>query len=65
MSKVNNINDLALMEVDWALQESYKRAVKLRGITDWSCATTDSHTLVEQYQLKITELILKSLWKKQ
>lgn len=53
----------SLLQVQWALQEAYKMAVKLRGIYDWSTlkpldrekATRE----VEEYQLKIAELILE------
>jgi len=43
--------------VQWALQESYPMAVKLRGITDWSRASNEDARLVEEYQLKIAELL--------
>ena len=30
------LNDIAVKEVQWALQEAYKIAVHTMGITDWS-----------------------------
>ncbi len=53
-----------ILEVQWALQEAYKMAVKLRGITDW---TNDFHENddraiaqreVERYQIEIAKMIL-------
>ena len=65
-----NINEEAIMEVNWLLQESYKLAVKLRGITDWSAFGTgtdriDAERDVEKYQLEIAKLISNSLIEKQ
>jgi len=65
-----NINEEAIMEVNWLLQESYKLAVKLRGITDWSAFgtgtdRTDAERDVEKYQLEIAKLISNSLIEKQ
>lgn len=60
-------NDKALFQVDWLLEQAYKRAVKLRGVNDW---TNDFKSIeekqkaereVEQYQLKIAEMIYKSI----
>ena len=51
----------AIAEVQWLLQESYKMAVKLRGVQDWSQSNDHDETLVESYQLKIAELLHKSL----
>lgn len=55
----------ATAEVDWILQESYGRAVRLAGITDWSKFTGRDYRhmteLVEDYQLRIAGLIQKAL----
>ena len=57
----------AVNSVQWAIQQAYPIAVHLRGITDW---TNDFKTqgeqehaqrTVEDYQLRIAELILWSL----
>jgi hypothetical protein len=68
--QTRNPNEEALMEVDWIMQESFKRAVKLRSITDWSDFKTpellDKATReVEQYQLAIAKLISDVLKEKQ
>jgi len=65
-----NINEEAIMEVNWLLQESYKLAVKLRGITDWGALGNgtnykDAERDVEKYQLEIAKLISNSLIEKQ
>jgi hypothetical protein len=65
-----NPNEEALMEVDWVIQESYKRAIKLRGIGDWSDFTTvqskeKAQRDIEQYQLVIAKLISDTLIEKQ
>ena len=62
-------NEEATMEVDWLLQESYKRAVKLRGIVDWGALgtgtdRTDAERDVEKYQLEIAKLISNTLIEK-
>lgn len=51
----------ALLEVDWLLQESYKRAVRMMGVTDWSKETSERVHQCEQYQLQIAQLIQKAL----
>lgn len=60
-------HEKALMEIEWVLSQAYKKAVKLRGINDW---TNDfksdeerqkAEREVEQYQLKIAEMIYTSL----
>lgn len=66
---MDTINTRALNEVDWVLQEAYKRAVKLRGVTDWSgFKTTQEHNEanqdVERYQLQIAQMILACLHKR-
>ena len=63
-------NEEATIEVDWLLQESYKRAVKLRGIVDWGALgtgtdRTDAERDVEKYQLIIAKLISDTLMEKQ
>ena len=63
-------NEEATIEVDWLLQESYKRAVKLRGIVDWGALgtgtdRTDAERDVEKYQLEIAKLISDTLMEKQ
>ena len=67
---MNTPNEESLMEVDWLLQESYKRAVKLRGIVDWGALgtgtdRTDAERDVEKYQLEIAKLISDTLMEKQ
>lgn len=67
---MRNPNEEATMEVDWLLQESYKRATKLRGIGDWSDfesveAKDKAEREVEQYQLEIAKLISSTLIEKQ
>jgi hypothetical protein len=64
---MTNINEEALIEVDWILQESYKRANKMRGIGDWSNFKSveerdKAEREVEQYQLDIATLIQRSLY---
>ena len=58
--------DKAVLNVEWALQEAYKMAVHLRGITDWSLFSEEEqkreNRLVEEYQLKIAEMIITSLF---
>ncbi len=57
--------DNAVIQVQWALQEAYKMAVRLRGINHWG---EDFKTIeakekatreVEDYQLRIAKLILQ------
>ncbi len=57
--------DKAVRNVQWALQEAYKMAVHMRGITDWSKmpnaeTKVKEEKIVEEYQLKIAEMIIFS-----
>lgn len=66
--EIDNAHKLALRKVQWALQESYPMAVRLRGITDWSKFKTregfnKASRYVEDYQLRIATMILKELAK--
>jgi len=51
-------HEQAKMFIQWALQESYGMAVKVRGITDWSKASQEDQDKVEDYQIRIAELIM-------
>lgn len=59
MNHANAVNN-----VEWALQEAYKMAVHMRGITDWSKVNdkVEENKLIEDYQLKIAEMIITSLF---
>lgn len=52
-----------LLQVQWALQEAYKMAVKLRGVNDWSAIKplerSKAEREVEEYQIKIANMILE------
>jgi len=56
----------SLKEVQWALAESYKLAVRLRGINDWTNDFKNpeekqkAERQVESYQLEIAHLILEA-----
>lgn len=53
-----NAHEQGKMFIQWALQEAYPMAVKVRGITDWSKASAEDAKLVEDYQIRIAELIM-------
>jgi len=59
----------AILQVEWAIQESYKIAVRLRGINDWTNDFTSSakreqaKRAVDKYQLEIAKMILGELGK--
>ena len=57
--------ELAIQRVQWALQESYKHAVRLRGINDWTndfnseVEKAKAERDVEKYQIEIAKMILE------
>ena len=56
-----SLNERALLEVNWALQEAYKIAVHHSGITDWSQEEPERKVEVEKMQIEIAKMILDRL----
>lgn len=58
-----SLNERALLEVNWALQEAYKIAVHHSGITDWSKEKKERTNEIEIMQIEIAKMILSRLEK--
>ena len=56
-----SLNERALLEVNWALQEAYKIAVHHSGITDWSKEKPERTNEIEIMQIEIAKMILSRL----
>ncbi len=51
----------AEMEVNWALQQAYKVAVHVAGITDWSKEKPERKHEVEEMQMEIAKMLLSRM----
>ena len=57
----SDIFDKSKMQVNYCLQEAYKIAVHLAGITDWSRCNSHDQEHVEDMQLAIAQMLNDNL----